>query len=280
MRRLLSTIAVAVFALSAPAEAAPTDAHARAAESFNQARDAFRRGEYAAAAAAFEQAAHFEPHPAPLLNAAEAWERAGELVRSLTDCDQVLAMTDLAAEHRVVAEQCRDRLDPKVSTIDVSGPPTFTMRLDGGNAQMLPARVRVLAGHHTVTLQHVTTRTTRIENLDLAAGEHRAVVAEEPPPAPARPPSDTAPARRALPVTFWVASGGAVVAGAVAATFGVLTVQSKSAFEDSPSAHAADVFDRNKLTTNVALGVTAVAVVAAVVLFLTAPEGSRARVVP
>src|SRR4051812_39095386 len=75
-------------------------ARARADESFRQAKAAFARGEFAAAAAAFEQAATFVLHPAPLMNAAEAWENAGEPVRAIEDCDRVSAIPDAGEQYR------------------------------------------------------------------------------------------------------------------------------------------------------------------------------------
>lgn len=198
-------------------------------------------------------------------------DRAGDLLHALSDCDQVVAMSELTSEHRGVAEECRRRLDPKVATIEVSGPATMTMRLDGGSAQILPVRVRVTPGRHVVVVESLTSRTMSNEVFDVAAGEHRKIAGREPvarPPAP--PPSST------LPATFWAASGVALFGAAVTGTFGVLTVRAKNEFDERPSSDAADEFDRNKLTTNIALAVTAVAAVTAVYLWITAPTPKRA----
>src|SRR5437868_2667472 len=88
---LMATVVAFSGARAGAADPAP-DEHDRAAEIFRQAQAAFARREFSAAAAAFEQAASFENHPATLLNAAEAWEAVPDEVRAAEDCDRVLAM--------------------------------------------------------------------------------------------------------------------------------------------------------------------------------------------
>src|SRR4051794_10118832 len=79
----------------------PTDEARRlAADSFRQGQTAFERREFAAAAAAFEQAGRLAPHPSAWLNAAEAWERADEPLRAADDCDAALAAPGLEQAHR------------------------------------------------------------------------------------------------------------------------------------------------------------------------------------
>src|SRR4051812_2488963 len=117
-------VLVAIAIACAATAHADDAAHKRAAESFRQAQAAFERRDFAAAAAAFEQAATFEPHPAPLLNAADAWERAGEPARAAEDCDRALAMPNASDAHRAEAGQCLERLAPKLATLDFRGPST------------------------------------------------------------------------------------------------------------------------------------------------------------
>src|SRR5690348_15803406 len=74
MRVDLVLVILALLVAVAPASAEPA-APIRATESFQQARAAFARREFTAAAAAFEQAAAYEPHPVAWLDAAEAWEK-------------------------------------------------------------------------------------------------------------------------------------------------------------------------------------------------------------
>src|SRR5579859_1368405 len=96
---LAAIAAVLAFATPSVARSAPPadDARARAAESFREAQAAFARRDFAAAAAAFEAAADFAPHPAALLSASEAWERAGEPARAADDCDRARSLP-VAAE--------------------------------------------------------------------------------------------------------------------------------------------------------------------------------------
>src|SRR5438445_551534 len=134
VRKVAATAALCFFGATSPAFAGPAtdDVHKRAAESFREAQAAFERREFAAAAAAFEQAARYEPHPAPLLNAADAWERVGDLARAAEDCDLVLAMPSLSEPSRADAERRLARLLPRVATLVVRGPRTALIRIDGG----------------------------------------------------------------------------------------------------------------------------------------------------
>ena len=88
MRRIRLALAFAL-ALATSAGGARADDAARAAESFNQARAAYERGDYTTAAVGFEQAAVYKAHHGALLNAAAAWEQAGDLPRAISDCDRV-----------------------------------------------------------------------------------------------------------------------------------------------------------------------------------------------
>src|SRR4051812_10152240 len=103
VRRLIGLAALCLAGV-ARADAPSADEHARAAEIFGQAQAAFSRREFSAAAAAFEQAASFEAHPAALLNAAEAWEAVPDPARAAEDCDRVLAIPGVSPEFQHEAD--------------------------------------------------------------------------------------------------------------------------------------------------------------------------------
>src|SRR5206468_4049238 len=103
--------------------------HRRAAASFEQARAAFARKDYAAAAAAFELAASLEPHAAALLNAGEAWQLAGDDLRAAQAYDRVLAFPGLEPSYRADAERRLATVTPHVGTLLVTGPSTSLVRV-------------------------------------------------------------------------------------------------------------------------------------------------------
>ncbi|MDB4998792.1 MAG: hypothetical protein JWM74_6224, partial [Myxococcaceae bacterium] len=75
----------------------------RARTTFDQAREAFARKSYVAAASAFEQSESYVPHPGPWVNAAEAWILAGDPVRAARACDRALAFADIDEATRAQA---------------------------------------------------------------------------------------------------------------------------------------------------------------------------------
>jgi hypothetical protein len=299
-------IAVAVCLCSPLALAAPPtgEARARAAESFREAQAAFARRDFAAAAAAFEAAAGFASHPAALLSAADAWERAGEPARSADDCDRARSLSGIeeasAADHVDYARdaaQCIARVRGRVALLDLHGAAASAARVDDGPEQVLPVRVWVRPGRHSLTLVDLAASRTRREEIDVRAGEERTIElgsvpspAPAPPVAPAPPPPALAPVvpppppadhpGRRVPVSAWVAFGIAAPASIAYAVSGVMTVQAKNAFDSGPSEDTKNAFYRDRTVADVAFGVAVAAVATGVVLWLTsAPDAARASLV-
>ena len=128
MTRPRTPTALGILLVAHVARAAPADdARARAAESFRQAQAAFERRDFAAAAAAFETAAGFAPHPAAWLSAADAWQRAGEPARAADDCERARDVPGLAeastadhADYGHDAAQCIERVRGRVALLAVT----------------------------------------------------------------------------------------------------------------------------------------------------------------
>jgi hypothetical protein len=277
------------------ADAAP-DAAKEAAESFRQAEAAFARRDYRSAAAAWEQAAAIDPHPATLLNAADAWERAGEWVRAAEDCDRVLAIPSLGGSFRTEAERQLTTIAPRVATIELRGPDAFTARIDGGAALSLPGVRRVSPGRHRVVFQDRASAAFSTSDVELAPGETRLVDAAvkrdtEPPappsttparPAQSAPPADTTQAQPVMPhatprlsAGSWIGFAAAGSSLVVTAIFGVMTLSDKSNYDAHPTSTLRDDFHRDKAVTNVSIAVAGASVLAglALVRWNTAPSG-------
>jgi hypothetical protein len=290
----LGALALVTFTSLASADA--DEARRRAGESYRGAQAAFKRRDFAAAAAAYEAAAGFVPHPAALLAAADAWERAGEPDRAAEDCDRALALPGLAAaeqkdsvHYQRDAADCVARLGPRVGTVDLTGTSTTAVQIDGGAQDILPKTRRLRSGRHTLVVTNLTTSETRTNELVIAAGERLRVDFE--PPAPASDPSpDSFPApARASPSSVltvperreasapapsgltWTALGVGA-AGAVAS--GILTivlVHSRNSYEAAPTQAGRDDFYRKVVWLDVGLAITVASLVTGAVLWLAAP---------
>lgn len=269
MRTALAALVLAT-AIATTAHAAPADAKQRAAQSFAAGKTAFAHGDFAAAGAAFEQAALYVPHPAALLDAAEAWALAGDRVRAAQLCDRVLAMAPLEARFRAAADEQLARLAPHVATVRVRTAPGARITVDGRDEAGGP--IRLAPGGHVLEAAGPEPGRRRSEAIELAAGEMREIDLVALAPEPARPPRTQ---QASPPLATWVAFGAAAAASGVAVVYGIRTIDAKDAFDASPTFETRDDFVRERAITNVAIGVAAVSVIAGGVLWLFAPRRER-----
>lgn len=265
-----------VFALTSLPVSAHADDAAVARERFEEAKAAFGAGRYAEAADAYEQSANAKPHPAPLVNAAEAWELDGNFVRAAQACDRALELAS-DAKLRDALEQRLARLRKRVGTVSFRGPSGSTVTIDKGQPVAVPARARLSPGRHELVYVEASGAQST-EALRIGAGEERLVVisgaprstAPTPPEGPAR--EEPSSSRGGPKTASWVSFGVGAVALGAASVLGVMTLSAKSAYEDSPSHDTLDDFHATRLATNVSLGVAGVAVVTGVVLWLLQPR--------
>ncbi len=291
MKRLAArALLLAVLASSQAALALPTpEDQQRAGESFRQAEAAFARKEYAAAAAAFEQAAAFAPHPTAFLNAAEAWELAGDPVRAAQACARARSVPDAAPSFVAEAERRLKALAPRVVTLDLVGPPGSRARVDGGPEVLAPTTVFVAAGDHFVSVVDAAGGTARAipvsvlegarVRVDVSSAGARRVDPPSTGPAGPDPPAEVEPASGVeVPVATWVSFGVAGAAAVAMGVFGGLTIAAQGDFEVEPTRENADRFHDYRLTTNVLIGVaSAAAAVGAVVWIVDAATREPAK---
>lgn len=281
MRISYSTLGAAfiVIGLAAPALAAPPAAESkRAAQSFAVGKTAYARGDFAGAAAAFEQAAFYSPHPAPLLNAAEAWELAGNFVRSAQLCDRVLEGEDVDAKFRQAAQQQLSRVSPRITTVDVKTPEGARLGVQGERDETTGHRLRLTPGAHTVVVTYKTGE-TRSETVSLSAGASKELDMTSPPPPKEAPPPEPPPVletHSGPPVGTWISFGLAAASGGAAAFFGVRTLDAQKNFDANPTEQTRDEFNSARLLTNVFIGVAVVSAAVGVVLWVASPTSSEA----
>ncbi len=251
-----------------PASAAEEKDDAR--RFFKAGQKAFAAGRFEEAARAFEEAFRLAPHPAPLINAGDAYEKAGELALAARSYQRVLDLAQSGEQDRQDATDHLARLSPKLAVIQLTGDESVRVRIDEdefrGNQ-----RVYVAPGEHDVTLLDVSGAASK--RVDIAAGASRTVSVDSlRPKAKADDSSedealdpdaddvtaDGSATRGGISAITWVSLGvGAVGAGA-AVYFGLAVNDAESAYNDKPNQDDFDRFNQNKLLTNVSIGVSAV----------------------
>jgi hypothetical protein len=288
-RRLFLAIAIAI-ASPRVAGAQPSDAKKRAQDLFAEASAAFARNDYATAARRYEEAAVHAPHPATLLNAAEAWELAGDAARAAELCDRVVSEPYLDARYNEAARLRLDRLRERVATLDFVGAPVMRVRIDDGPETSM-RRARVMPGRHVLSFIDSTTKRVHRGVVEVAAGETRRIEAKVPDdarPAPAQAPrvapvAPLEPGHREAdagrsgggwgpPAGAWIAFGVAGASAAVGGYFGVQTLRSRDDFDATPNAATRDAFYRNRSIANGLFLAAGVAAVVGVVVWASTPR--------
>jgi hypothetical protein len=263
MRRLAGVLlAVALVLETAPAAAADPDAHERAHVAFERGREAYSARRYAAAAALFEESATHVLHPSPLVNAADAWERADDPVRAAQAYDRVLALPDLATDVRALVVTRLGKILPRVGTLELEGPSGATVRVDGGAATALPLRARVVPGRHEIEVAVPARAPARLGVVcDPGVVAHRVVSAGDEPPPPPPTPAPTPrreTTRSGPPLVTVIAYGAAVVGLGGGIGFGVTTLDARARWVDTGDLEARSDFYRDRALTNVGFGLAIV----------------------
>jgi hypothetical protein len=266
------------------AHADQPDAKKRAAQIFADAKAAYARADYATAARRFEEAAIIAPHPATLLNAAEAWELAGDAARAAEVCDRVIGEPYLDARYHEAATLRLSSLSSKVATLDIVGPTTIRVSIDKG-PETAPRRARVAPGRHAIAFTDSATHRTHRGVVELSAGETRRIEARLPedtaskplpPPLPSAPrPVEIArvePGGASPSLGTWISFGVAAIGVGVGAYFGARTLSSRDDFEASPTTATRDAFYRNRAIANGAFLTAAVAAAVGIVTWAATPR--------
>lgn len=253
----------AAQAADAPAPATGDDAR----RFFDAAQRAFNEGRYVDAAHGFEQAFKLKPHPAPLINAGDAWDKAGEYALAARAYQSVLSLKEATEQDRIDATDRLTRIAPKLGIIELVGNSKLRARIDdeefrGGD------RVYLFPGEHRVALVDVDG--AQVRAIQLAAGTERSVdLATLMPRRGAKPetapeaPKDTVvtpePSGGIQPRTFIAYGVGAVgLLGGV--FFGLQVNAAEDDYNARPNREDLDAFNQSKLLTNISLGVGLVGV--------------------
>jgi len=201
MRPWLVALLVGSGALSLSQAARADDERAEARELFRTAEAAFSRGEYRAAALAFEAADAKSPNGGAAYNAGIAWEKAGEMARAADAFARALGSGELADARLEDATKRLGALGAKLGVLTISAPRTATFTVAHVEQAKAPRRVHVAPGAHPVHVRWASgkteTRVVRVlagsekqlELVEPGPGDPGAEAAEE----PATPPKNVGP---------------------------------------------------------------------------------------
>jgi len=257
--------AIAVFAVSLCASSSIAQGTAQASMEFDRATKAAARGDYAEAAAAFEQAYRLAPHGATLFNAALAWQAAGDAARAADAYAGALDRGGLADSQEKDARKRLKELESRLGRLDLSGPEGTLASIAQAERVPLPARVHVDRGRHEVRFWLPD---GRVERRVVTAGasplEVRCAPVGEPAPTKSAPPGPER-VREETPllsssVAGWSAIGAGAVLGGATTWLGLKALSARDEFNASghTDAGAHDRAESLRTWTNVTLAGAAV----------------------
>lgn len=304
VRRTLCVLAVLVGALHPDVARADASASDKAAAQvlFDQGKDAARVGRWLDACPKFEESQRLDPTIATQFKLADCFEHVGRTASAWTHFVAVAAATKAAgqSEREQVARERAAALEPKLSrlTIQVGAAergPALVVKRDGAvvGAALFGVSVPIDPGRHTVTasapgrrpwegsvvvLPNGATATLTVPELEIDT-----TPAAPPPSAPL--PADRAESTGSTQRVVGLVVGGVGVAGlAIGTVFGL---SAKSTHDDAKThcrtealcdAQGLALTDDARASGNVstvAFVAGGALVVGGVVLFVTAPSGSR-----
>ena len=168
---LLLLLAALLPAPGGLALAQPADTEEEARVLAKEAAKAFRDGDFHVALARFQAANALVPHPTLQVNIGRSFEKLGQWENALDACRAVLAQPALPEATSKAAEECVQRVAPKVvdPTLEVrSAPPGAALMVDGQPKGPTPWKGTVepgkrqidvtLPGHRPITREIVAVR--------------------------------------------------------------------------------------------------------------------------
>jgi len=287
LRRCKVSAFAAASIISLCAWSGADERSALASKEFDRATRAAARGDYAEAAAAFEQAYRLVAHAATLFNAALAWETAGNRARAADAYAGALSRGGLGEPQVRDARKRLEHLESHLGRIDIDAPSGTLVSVAHVLHSPVPVRVHVDRGQHDVRFSLASGQS---EVLRVTAGAAPVQVRFDPEAAAqgrqdaTQAVSDSAAQTGARSnLAGWTAVGaGAVLAGATAYV-GLQALSARDEFDDSghTDANAHDRAESLRTWTNITLAGAVVASGLGVYLLVRKPEGgARASSAP
>jgi hypothetical protein len=232
------------------------DGEKRAARAFIEGQAAFDKGDYRQAGEAFEAAYALRRHYAPLWNAAQSWQRAGDDLRAANLLDRFLQEAPADAPDRQAATAALVDVGRRLGRVQIQLVGAEQPKIDGARTDR--ATTYVAPGEHVVTAlargtpitKQISVRAGEIVSVSLSPKEER------PAPTVSRDESLTEPAHGWPPWTVAVA-GAVVLGGGILTTIsGLDTVDKRDAFLSDMTQPRLDEAYASQTRTNVLLGAT------------------------
>ena len=267
---------------------------AKAAQYFARGELLFDSGDFAKAAEAFRLAYDLAPHPTVLANIAMSYDKADKVVEAVEFYEKYLGELSDKKERREIESRLA-KLSARIGELSIVCPSSeCRIEVDGVDRGTAPITLSLEVGSHRVEafigqdkIAAVDTRvasgeSSTVELFQRDAREEKAGVEEGPeepvveePVVEETPPS---PEDERMPgAGFWISTGATVAAGAVAVVFGVMTLKDKDEFDDGGGTDPdlRDKGERDKLITNVMIGVTGAAAASAVAFLIVDLSSSK-----
>ncbi len=264
-QRALASLVAVLVAIAFPPQALASDAKREAQALFQAGAKAYARGEFAAAARAFEAAHDKAPAGPVVLNAARAWDAAKYRARAADDYAAAMRIGGLSAKERKEATDRLDVLTKTLGLLEISGGSAIVASVAHAERIAVPARVYLQPGEHSVTIHHGNGHRSHI-TVALVAGESTPLdpPATAPPSTPTRPtpPSQASfedppnPAPGSASTWGWVSLGVGVAAAGATTYLGLSALDARDDYVASGRLDV-DAHDRARnlrTATNIALG--------------------------
>lgn len=227
-----------------------------AARLFAAGEAAYARGDYRAAAHAFEAAHAREPRAAAIYNAALMWQHEGEKARAADAFSLALDRDDLDDAARANAEASLAVLRSELGWLVVSGPADARVSVGHLAEAKLPRRVHLPPGAYVVAVTFAAGASRSIP-VTVERGKEQTLTIEAPLPAPSPSPPQPKPVletpriapstgRAAPPTLAWITASTALVA---LGTAGALTYATTSVRDDYVRGGATDAELRDRAIT-------------------------------
>lgn len=147
-------LALALAAALSTADARAEDPKTQAARSFHAGSDAYTRGDFRAAARAFDEAYRLVPRGAAAYNAGLAWESADDRRRAADDYTRALEASDLGSAERADATGRLRALETAFGRFTFSAPPGTRLVLDDVDLTGASTSVHVEPGKHALRVDY------------------------------------------------------------------------------------------------------------------------------
>ena len=228
----------AAISAASPARADETSA----AEAFRAGTAAYARGEYRAAALAFEAAFHEQPHAAALYNAGQSWAAAGAPPGAAAASAAALRASGLDSAQEADSRACLKELEASLGSVLVTAPAGALVSLEHVERAPAPVLVHVTSGDHTAR-GALPDGQAISRSVHVRAGERVTLAFDAPPAKPsdsaapstaAKPSSDPpSPGRNNRWALGWGALGVAALASGTAIFLGVRALDARDTFDAS-----------------------------------------------